>query len=42
MAAQLELCDPGAEPERCAMLESLFARGMPIEQDFPADFITFQ
>jgi len=42
MAAQLELCDPGAEPERCAMLESLFARGMPIEQDFPANFITFQ
>ena len=42
MAAELAQCDPGAEPERCAMLKSLFARGMPIEQDFPADFITFQ
>jgi hypothetical protein len=42
MAAQLEQCDHSAEPERCAMLEALFARGMPIEQDFPADFRTFQ
>ena len=42
MAAELAQCDPGAEPERCAMLQSLFARGMPIARDFPADFITFQ
>lgn len=42
MAAQLEQCDPDVEPERCAMLQSLFARGMPVEQPFPADFITFQ
>lgn len=42
LAAQLDQCDPGAEPERCAMLRALFARGMPFDQDFPADFRTFQ
>ena len=42
LAAELGQCDPGAEPERCAMLESLFSRGMPLEQDFPAEFVTFQ
>lgn len=42
MAAQLAQCDRDAEPQRCAMLEGLFARGMPTEQDFPMEFVTFQ
>lgn len=42
LAAQLDQCDPSAEPERCAMLTSLFARGMPVDHDFPPDFVTFQ
>ena len=42
LAAELERCDPDAEPERCAMLGGLFARGMPSERDFPVDFVTFQ
>lgn len=42
MAAELASCDRDAEPHRCGMLESLFARGMPIEQDFPMEFVTFQ
>jgi hypothetical protein len=42
MAAELAQCDRDAEPQRCAMLESLFARGMPNEQAFPMEFVTFQ
>lgn len=42
MAAELERCDRDAEPQRCEMLESMFARGMPIEQAFPMEFTTFQ
>jgi hypothetical protein len=42
MAAELARCDREAEPQRCEMLESLFARGMPIEQAFPMEFTTFQ
>lgn len=33
-------CDSEAEPLRCAMLDSLFARGMPVDQAFPADYAT--
>jgi hypothetical protein len=35
-------CDAEAEPQRCAVLQSLFARGMPIDQSFPVDYATFQ
>jgi hypothetical protein len=41
MAEQLALCDHDAEPFRCAMLESLFARELPYEQAFPSEFVTF-
>jgi hypothetical protein len=33
-------CDADAEPERCAMLRSLFYAGAPVDQDFPAQFST--
>jgi hypothetical protein len=42
LAGLLAQCDHAQEPERCAMLTSLFARGMPVEQAFPADFRVFQ
>jgi hypothetical protein len=36
LSAELAACDAEAEPDRCAMLKSLFERGAPIEQAFPA------
>jgi hypothetical protein len=37
LSAELADCDFAAEPERCAMLKSLFEQGTPIEQAFPAN-----
>jgi hypothetical protein len=36
LSAELADCDAVAEPERCAMLKSLFEQGAPLEQAFPA------
>lgn len=38
----LASCDVSVEPERCAMLKSLFAHGLPVDQAFPAAYATFQ
>lgn len=35
-------CDAEAEPQRCAMLESLFAHGTPVDRAFPPEYATFQ
>lgn len=42
LARELSECDPEVEPQRCDMLESLFSGGVPVEQEFPAEFRTFQ
>jgi hypothetical protein len=42
LASELAMCDPTAEPDRCAMLAALFDQGTPIEQPFPADLPTIQ
>lgn len=36
-----EACDPGAEPDRCALLDALFGWGEVVEFEFPADMDTF-
>lgn len=33
-------CDPNAEPERCAILSSIFSHGSVVHQDFPAELGT--
>jgi hypothetical protein len=42
LANELGICDPTAEPDRCAMLQALFDQGPPVEQPFPADLPTIQ
>jgi hypothetical protein len=42
LANELSICDPTAEPDRCAMLQALFDQGPPVEQPFPADLPTIQ
>jgi len=42
LANELSICDPTAEPDRCAMLKALFDPGAPVEQPFPADLPTIQ
>jgi hypothetical protein len=42
LANELSICDPTAEPDRCAMLQTLFDQGPPVEQPFPADLPTIQ
>ncbi len=42
LANELAICDPKAEPDRCALLQSLFDQDMPVEQPFPADLPTLQ
>jgi len=42
LANELSICDPTAEPDRCAMLHALFDQGTPVEQPFPADLPTIQ
>jgi hypothetical protein len=37
LSTELADCDAVAEPERCAMLKSLFQRGTPIEHAFPTN-----
>ena len=32
LANELAICDPSAEPDRCAMLQALFDQGPPVEQ----------
>lgn len=41
LAKQVALCDEVVEPERCALLEALFAAPAPLEHDFPAGYRTF-
>jgi hypothetical protein len=38
---ELEICDPTAEPQRCAMLRGLLAWGQVTERAFPAEMATF-
>jgi hypothetical protein len=42
LANELAICDPTAEPDRCAMLQALFDQGTPVEQPFPSDLPTIQ
>jgi hypothetical protein len=42
LANELSICDPTAEPDRCAMLHALFDQGTPVEQPFPAELPTIQ
>jgi hypothetical protein len=42
LASELSICDPTAEPDRCATLRALFDQGSPVEQPFPADLPTLQ
>jgi len=42
LAALRAECDPEAEPQRCAMLQSLFAQGTPVDRAFPPEYATFQ
>ena len=42
LANELAMCDPSAEPERCALLQALFDQATPVEQPFPADLPTIQ
>ena len=42
LKAELTACDATAEAERCAMLQSLFARDPPLEREFPASFALFR
>jgi hypothetical protein len=42
LAVELQQCDSADEPERCEMLQSLFARGMPVDHEFPSEYLTFQ
>jgi hypothetical protein len=41
LATLLAQCDTDMEPQRCAMLKSLFAHGLPIDRAFPAEYATF-
>jgi len=38
---ELEICDPGLEPQRCAMLDGLLGWGSVIDRDFPVEMPTF-
>lgn len=40
LALELDGCDPGREPERCALLEAVFG-GPVVEREFPATMSTF-
>ena len=40
LAAERAACDPAAEPDRCAMLQSLYGQGTPVEQGFPTNLAT--
>jgi len=42
LSAEVTPCDEAAEPERCAMLKSLFSQGMPIDTEFPDTFQIFR
>jgi hypothetical protein len=42
LANELAICDPKAEPDRCALLHALFDQAPPVEQPFPADLPTLQ
>lgn len=42
LANELAICDPKAEPDRCAMLQALFDQAPPVEQAFPATLPTLQ
>jgi hypothetical protein len=41
LAPELDACDPGREPERCALLEAVFGGGPVVEREFPATMSTF-
>jgi hypothetical protein len=40
LSREAEACDVEAEPERCAMLRSVFLGGAPVDHEFPAPFST--
>ena len=39
---ELKACDAAAEPDRCAMLQSLLGGNAAVERDFPTSFALFQ
>jgi hypothetical protein len=42
LANELGICDPKAEPDRCALLQALFDQAPPVEQPFPPELPTLQ
>jgi len=42
LATEVSQCDASAEPERCALLESLYGQGTPIDSEFPDTFQIFR
>ena len=42
LGAELATCDDAAEPERCAMLKSLYGQGTPLDSEFPNTFQIFR
>jgi hypothetical protein len=42
LQAEAEACDAEQQPERCALLRSLFAGAAPDAAEFPADYALFQ
>ena len=42
LANELAICDPKAEPDRCALLQALFDQAPPVEQPFPPSLPTLQ
>jgi hypothetical protein len=41
LRAELDACDGEVEPERCAMLDSLFGWGETVDWEFPVEMATF-
>jgi hypothetical protein len=41
LRTELEACDAEVEPERCAMLDSLFGWGETVDWEFPIEMATF-
>lgn len=41
LAPERDACDPGREPERCALLDAVFGGGPVVEREFPSTMSTF-
>lgn len=42
LAVEAQSCDAAQEPERCAMLKSLYGQGTPVDTEFPDTFQIFR